>query len=175
MAIRDKWNKIKSDKKTVTLITIMGGIGICLIMISSLLPDNSKDENVSESVTEVSESEDFCSNTEKHLTEFLRNIDGVGEVKVYLTVSNDGEYVYATEDKISKSENKTEEESEYVIIGGNSDKTALIRTVRNPEINGVIIACTGGDSAIVQETVYKAVSTVFDIPTYKIYVTRLKE
>ena len=175
MAIRDFFSSMKSDKKALTAVTVLGAAGLCLIMLSSLLPgDDKKAEEKSEPQTTASVSADFCGETERRLTEFLKNIEGVGEVKVYLNVSGDEEYIYATEGKTSISENKTEEERSYVMIGGSGSKTALVETVKAPEITGAVIACSGCDSAAVQEMVYKAVSTALDIPTSQIYVTKLK-
>lgn len=176
MAIHDLINSIKTDKKALTVVTVLGAVGLCLIMLSSFLPDNSKkNEKKTETQASVSNvSEDYCLDTEKRLAEFLKNIEGVGEVRVYLTVNGEEEYVYATEGKTSISENKKEEERKYVMIGGSSDKTALVETVKSPKINGAVIACSGCDSAAVQEKIYKAVSTALDIPTSQIYVTKLK-
>lgn len=178
MSIRDLLNSMKSDKKALTAVTVLGAAGLCLIMLSSLLPGDGKEKDKTENnepqIAATADSEVFCVETEKRLTEFLKDIEGVGDVKVYLTVEGDEEYVYATEGKTSISENKTEEERKYVMIGGSSDKTALIETVKAPEICGAVVACTGCDSAAVQEEVYKAVSTALDIPTSRIYVTKLK-
>ncbi|MCD8187331.1 MAG: hypothetical protein LUD57_01685 [Ruminococcus sp.] len=60
------------------------------------------------------------------------------------------------------------------MIGESGSKTALVETVNSPEIVGAVIACTGCDSAAVQEEIYKTVSTVLDLPTSKIYVTKLR-
>lgn len=176
MEIFNKLKELKSDKKTVTAVTVLGAVGMLLIMISSLLPEEDKDKGKVSSEPQTAEfsSENYCAETEQRLEEFLENIEGVGETQVYLTVSGEEEYVYATEGKSSTSENKTEEEKSYVMIGGGNEKTALIETVKSPEICGAVVACTGCDSPVIQEKIYKAVSTALGIPTGKIYVTKLK-
>lgn len=176
MEIFSRIKEMKSDKKAVTAVTMLGAAGLLLIMISSLLPESEKeDEKVSsEPQTAEFSSASYCAETEQRLEEFLKNIEGVGEVKVYLTVSTEEEYVYAKEGKSSTSENKTEEEKSYVMIGGGSGKTALIETVKPPEICGAVVACTGCDSPVIQEKIYKAVSTALGISTAKVYVTKLK-
>lgn len=173
--MREILRALKNDKRAVTAITVIGAAGLCLIMLTTLLPesDKKKEKSTAEaSVTGISE--DFRTDTEKRLKEFLENIEGVGEAEVYLTVNEDEEYVYATEGKTSISENKTEEEYSYVMIGGSGEKTALIETVKAPEIEGAVIACTGSDSPVIQEIVYEAVSTALNIPTGRIYVTKLR-
>ncbi|MBE6861284.1 MAG: hypothetical protein E7497_00075 [Ruminococcus sp.] len=175
MGIGELIRSLGSDKKALSAVMILGAAGLCLILISSLLPGvKEKEYKTAESCTVTSMSEDYCKETEKRLSEFLRKIEGVGEVEVYLTVSNEEEYVYATEGKSSESENKKEEEYQYVMVGGSGDKTALIETVKAPQISGAVIACSGCDSPVVQEMVYKAVSTALGIPTSRIYVTSLK-
>lgn len=176
MEIINKLKNMTKDKKAVTVVTLLGATGLLLIMISSILPENSEEiEKVSNELQQCEfSSESYCVDTEQRLEEFLAKIEGVGEVKVYLTVSSEEEYVYATEGKTSVSEKKKEEEKSYVIIGSGSDKTALVETVRNPEISGAVVACTGCDSPRIQEKIYKAVSTALGIPTGKIYVTKLK-
>ncbi len=176
MEIFEKIKDLKGDKKAITVVTLLGAAGLLLIMISSFLPEEDENETavIAETQTAEFSSASYCNETESRLEEFLKNIEGVGEVQVYLTVSSEEEYIYATEGKSSKSENKTEEEKSYVMIGGGSDKTALIETVKPPEICGAVIACTGCDSPVIQEKIYNAVSTALDIPTGKIYVTKLK-
>lgn len=176
MEIFDKLKEMKNNKKTVTAVTMLGAAGLLLIMLSSILPDDEKKKEDAEIRPEAEMlcAESYCHETEQRLEEFLKNIEGVGEVQVYLTVSGEEEYVYATEKKSSTSENKKEEEKSYVMIGGGNEKTALVETVKAPEICGAVIACTGCDSPVIQEKVYKAVSTALGIPTGKIYVTKLK-
>lgn len=177
MKIAEKIGGIKKDKKTVTAVMILGIGGLLLIMLSSVLPEKKQNKNETANAlhqnTET-DSEAYCRETEQRLERFLSSVEGAGEVKVYLTVGTDERYVYAKEGKQSRSENKTEEEEKYVIIGGGSEKKALIETIETPEITGAVIACTGCDSPIVTERIYKAVSAALGISTGKIYVTKLK-
>ena len=167
MKLNELINKLVSGKKSAAIIVAAGTLGLCLIMISSLLPKENKkipekSQAESENVT------DYCIETEKKLTDFLSRIDGVGKVNVLVTLNNREEYVYAKEGRKVISDNKTEEEEEYVMIGGSGEKSALI------EISGVVIACSGSGSAVVRESIYNSVSVAFNIPTSRIYVTQLE-
>ena len=176
MKIPDKIMNMKTDKKMMTAVVVLGIAGLLLIMISSLIPEKKKNDSVaaeSASVTDMSDAESYCSETEKRLEKFLSNINGVGNVKVYLTVGSSERYVYAAEGRHSKTENKTEEEHKYVIIGTNGSKSALIETVNSPKIVGAVVACSGCSSPVVQEEIYRTVSTALGIPTSQIYVTKL--
>lgn len=161
------------EKKTVA-VTVLGAVGLLLIMISSVLPDKKQSAPLPSADLPVSTftPDSYRLETENRLKEFLEKIDGAGDVEVYLTVGSGERYIYASEEKKFKSDNKTEEENKYVIFG--SEKEPLVETVENPEITGAVIACTGGGSPIVEERIYKAVSSALGISTNKIYVTKMK-
>ncbi len=99
-----------------------------------------------------------------------------GEITASSSVNDKatGEYVYAQNSKRESDPDSVSESGEYVIIGGNGDKKALVRKVDNPEIMGVVVVCEGGESNVVKEKVYNAVSAAFGIPSQKIFVTGSK-
>ena len=109
---------------------------------------------------------------EIQLKRILERIDGVGKSEIMVTVGATEEYVYAQEGKTQTGEKNTSEESQYVIIGSGGGKQALLKKIVSPEISGVVIICEGGDSSIVKERVYNAVSAVFNIPSQRIFVTK---
>lgn len=175
MRIPEKIKEMFKGRKALTLTTALGIAGMLLIMVSSLIPE--KNQTAEKTVSPAASSADaaaYCAETEKRLEDFLSDIEGAGEVRVYLTVGSSETTVYATEEKRSRSDNKTEEEEKYVMIGSGSDKGALIETVQAPSIEGAVIACSGCDRPEVQERIYKAVSAALGIPTAKIYVTKLR-
>ncbi len=174
MEIIEKIKNMQKEKRLLTAVTVLGMAGLLLIMISSLIPEGREEPEAAGTKALASYSESYCRETEMRLEEFLRSVEGAGEVKVYLTVGSDERYVYATEGKNSKSDNKTEVEEKYVIIGSGSDRSALVETVEAPEIEGAVIACTGSGSPVVEERIYKAVSAALGLPTSKIYVTKLE-
>ena len=168
MEITDRIKKFLREKSSLA-VTVLGIIGLLLILVSSMIPEKSAKKEIKAESSAIAESE----NTEKRLENFLSEIDGVGKAKVYISFGRSERYVYASEEKKSRSENKSEEEDKIVIVGG-SDRNALIETVEPPEISGAVVVCTGGASAEVTERVYKAVSAALGIPVSKIYVTQSK-
>ncbi|MCQ2459511.1 MAG: hypothetical protein MJ081_03955 [Ruminococcus sp.] len=88
-------------------------------------------------------------------------------------MNTDERYIYATENRISVSDDRREEEKSYVMTGNGGERKALVETVEIPNISGAVIACDGYDSAVVQERIYKAVSAALNLETGKIYVTKL--
>ncbi len=87
------------------------------------------------------------SRLEQRLAEILGEIEGVGNVRVMVTLD-------------------TSEQTEY---GRNAD---MRLSVTAPKVRGVIVVCDGGDSVTVREKVINAVSGVFGINTLRISVTR---
>lgn len=175
MTFHEFYENLKSDVRRLKILKILFIAGFCLILISYFFSGGGDDEKKSEKSAQPSESvSEYRDETERRLTDFLRNIEGVGEVKVYLTYEGEKEYVYAREGRTSVSENKKEEEYKYVMTGGSSDKTALVETVKLPEVKGAVIACSGSENAAVCQSVYKAAATALGIPTSCIYVTKLR-
>lgn len=164
----------KLKEKKTTVITVLGIVGLLLIMISTVLPDKKQSDVLPKEdiVSDVINVDSYRIETEQRLKDFLEKIDGAGEVEVYLTVGSGERYIYAAEEKTVKSDNKTEEENKYVTYG--SSKEPLLETVETPEITGAVIVCTGGESPTVEERIYKAVSSALGISTGKIYVTKMK-
>lgn len=173
MQIAEKLRNIRNSGDVTKIITVCGCIGLALIMLSSFLPDKKTESPPAKKTVSVSDTSWFCDETEKRLEEFLSKIEGAGEVQVCITVGTGERCVYASEDRRSKSENRTEEERKYVIIGNGNEKNALVETVEPPEIIGVAVACSGCGSPVVQERIYKAVSAVLGMDTGRIYVTKL--
>lgn len=172
MEIISKLLKFSENSKMSKAVVICGVTGLLLIALSSVCGNKgSKDKSESENYS-ISACE-YCAETEKRLEKFLNSIDGAGKVKVYLTVNTDERYIYATENRISVSDDRREEEKSYVMTGNGGERKALVETVEIPNISGAVIACDGYDSAVVQERIYKAVSAALNLETGKIYVTKL--
>lgn len=138
---------------------------LSVILILTLNSFESEDETTTESETIPEVSSEYAEALRLQLEEIISKIDGVGDVTVMLTIESSASYVYTTD--IGKDELETK--TETVIIG---NKEALIERIDNPQVSGVLVVCTGGDRAVIQEQVIKAVSTVLDIPSNKVYVAK---
>ena len=173
MEIYEKLKNLIKEKKTAAVF-VLGIAGLVLIMLSSIFSGKNTADYEPPAVSEEVTAESYCKETEKRLEDFLKNIEGAGDVRVYLSVGTGEKYVYAAEKNTKSSENQREEDTKYVIVGGGSEKSALVETVRTPEITGAVIACTGCGSPAVQERIYKAASAALGLPTSKIFVTQMK-
>ena len=136
---------IKSEKG-IKLIFAAGLILILVIAFSGVF-SGSRSKTAVTQRTAAEEFSEYESGLEKRLTEILSEIEGVGSVKVMVTLD-------------------TTEQTEY---GKNAD---MLISVTAPKVRGVIVVCDGGDSITVKEKVIDAVSGVFGINTLHISVTR---
>ncbi|MDE6798430.1 MAG: hypothetical protein K2J36_10550, partial [Ruminococcus sp.] len=98
MEVAEKFRDLPKDKKLLAVVMFLGIAGLIFIMLSAVIPDGKNTETVGYSEENgVNSTENFRIDTEKRLEEFLKNIDGAGDVKVCITVATDQRYVYATE------------------------------------------------------------------------------
>lgn len=164
--------KVTSEKSGTRILVAIGTAGLCIIMLSSVFTGSSDDKKVKDEGKKDSSS--FCIETEKKLEKFICALEGVSEAEVLITLGSEEELVFAKEGRTIITDEKKEEEKQYVMVGANSGKSALVETVRTPEINGIAVAYSGNNSAAVREAIYKSVSTALNIPTSRIYVTLLK-
>lgn len=82
------------------------------------------------------------------ILDMVRSIKGAGEAKVLLTLENSYEYVYLDDGK-------------------------TLRKINEPTIRGVVVVCTGGDSATVCAQITELLTTVLNIPSTKVCISKL--
>lgn len=163
-SLTDNIRKIIGGRGFLTAALIMGAVGMLLILFSSGSGDRKKTERGDE-LTFVS-SEEYRQSLEERLENMLSRIQGVGDVKVTITLGATEEYIYAEENKV----NGDRISNEYVI----ADKGGIITRIDSPQITGAVIVCEGGGNTQVCEKVYKAVSVSLGIPANRICVVKMK-
>ena len=171
-------------ERAIKIIVVVGFIGIGLVLLSQLF-DGGGSKAASSSVQEPTDTAAYQHELEERLEGILSGLAGVGKVDVMVTLDGSSEYVFAeggkssedqsqeyTDGSLSKSERSSESESDYVLVDGPSGKSALVKTVIEPKIRGVLVVCEGAGSPLVEQRVLEAVSKVFGISTTKICVTK---
>lgn len=156
-------------KETPKLWIYIGIAAACVVLLLMMRTPKTRDDTALPPVTAVEHTvrPSYQEELEQRLQDIISEIQGVGKVTVMVTISGSEENVYAED--ISESEQKTDRET--VIVGS---KEALLKATKNPEVKGVLVVCSGGDRPQIQEKVVNAVSTVLDIPTSKVFVTKSK-
>jgi stage III sporulation protein AG len=161
-------NRIKTDKK-LFIIVLAGIVGVVLLVLSELLPEENKDEPKPEKISVASETNNYEAELENRLTELIESINGAGKTKVMLTVDCGDENVYATENKTDNGKNETE----YVLVETDGNNSGMLLKVWMPEIRGVAIVCQGADSAKVREEITGVVTAVLGISTNRVNIAKM--
>ena len=157
--------KLKNTPRLWMYIGIAAACIVLLLMMRTPKPQAGTSPPITPS--EQTAKPSYQDELEQRLQGIISEIHGVGNVKVMVTISGSEENIFAED--ISESEQKSDRET--VIIGS---KEALLKATKNPEVKGVLVVCSGGDRPQIQEKVVNAVSTVLDIPTSKVFVTKSK-
>lgn len=175
---------LKNDK----VIKIIIGVGLAIILIIFLSDLFAKEESdvISEAIIVENQTDYYEKQLEEKLIKVLSKIDNVGEISVMVTLDSAREYIFA-EELNQSADNKeeydngdkksvdisTKNENSYILVdGGQGRKEALIKTVIEPKIRGVIVVCDGGENPVIKEKIVEAVSKIFNITSVKICVTK---
>lgn len=160
------WNGKKSSNKTLT-----NTAGKQLAMTEK---DVVNDSNDNESL-------------EQRLEKILSQIQGVGDVNVFINYSESSETVamYNENKKTSTTEETdtsggtrkveaVDSQKEIVYQEENGEKTPIIQKTVQPKIEGAIITAKGAGNATVKTNIIQAVEAATGLATHKIQVFEMK-
>lgn len=112
---------------------------------------------------------------EEKLEQILSQIQGVGKVKVLLSVAQGEQVVYVVDEDRSDATDSDSLRRETVIVTDTERaQTGLISQVLPPTYLGAVIVCQGGDLPGVQLAVVEAVSDATGLTADKISVLKMK-
>ena len=161
------WNGKKSSNKTIT-----NSAGKQLASVRTTQDTDSTQLNSGTS-----------NNLEKRLEEILKNIEGVGDVKVFINYSETSETVamYNENSKTSTTEEtdksggvrkveETDSQKEIVYQEQNGNKTPIVQKTIEPKIEGAIITAKGASNINVKTNIIQAVEAATGLATHKIQV-----
>ena len=132
--------------------------------------------------------EGYAKRMEEELQELLSAMEGVGEVKVMITIRDLGEQVvekdvpsesgWVSETDSAggtrESESARQEESTVYITDSEGNRTPYISRTTQPEIEGVTVVAQGGGDALIQKNITEVIQALFDIEAHKIKVVKMK-
>lgn len=168
-----------------TLLFAAGLIGIALIAFApgiSFGSDASEAERPAEQTAEG-----YAAALEERLTSILQDVEGVGKVKVMITLKSGYSYVYAKQEKNNsdrledskaadsrKTQEKNVTEETYILVDGpGGGKEPLVTAQIEPEIKGVVVVCQGGGNPVVAARVTETVTVALNISSTQITVSQL--
>ena len=167
--LREIAEKIKNSDKKLKIFVAIGIIGILLILLSEAVP-----AGVSKNEKKESDYSNYVSSLEEETKQVVESIDGVGKCVVMITLKASNENVYARNTDENNSSSSISKSDEYVFYKGDSGETPVLLKEYFPQINGIAVVCSGADNYAVKESIISCLSSVFDIPTSKISVTKIK-
>lgn len=184
--LKNKVTEVFRGQKSRVLLFV-GIAGMCLILLSTILPVGTAKKNPALGSTAQLTSEQYIAQLEERLSGIIGSIEGVGRCEVMVTAENGVEYVYAIEesqnvnqtnsyegDEVKKQTQQQNTEQKYIVVdAGSGKKEALLKTQRQPTIQGVVVVCEGAGSMVVQERVTQVVTTALGISYNKVCVTKI--
>lgn len=179
----------KLPKKNQLLIILL--IGILLLVIVFPSPGGeekeTKESGMSASATASQDSQgEYEAYLEEKTAETLRQVDGVGEVTVMITLKSGGQKI-VEKDQSSSAQTTEEEDSSGGVRSVediSSDKTSIYEQEADgtstpyvskelfPEIEGVVVIAEGGDNAVVAQNITEAVQALFGVEAHKIKIMK---
>ena len=141
-------------------------LGIVLMMIPfGDQPESTEEIYINESSVSV----------EERLKTVLSQIYGVGAVDVMLKELTGEEYIYQTdEDRVLSGDSTSVRGKTITVTDGQRNDVGLIRQIKPPTYQGVIVICQGGDDPKVRLAVAEAVSKITGLGTDRIAVLKMK-
>lgn len=148
-----------------------------------------EDGNVYMVESGVLQEEYIIEKLEQRLEEILSSMQGVGRVKVMVTLASSGEKIVEKDIPLERSnivendstggnrstnEMYSQEETVY-IINAEGDKIPYVIKENSAVVEGVSVVAEGGDQAQVQKNISEAIQALFGIEAHKIKVVKMKQ
>ena len=117
-----------------------------------------------------SQQESYVSYLENRLEEVLGQMEGVGKVKVMITVSDTGETVV---EKDIRTTIDSETQEETVFVEDNTGSYPYVGKEIMPSIEGIVVVAEGGGNATVAANISNAAMALFPVEAHKIIVVKM--
>lgn len=182
--------RFSGDKKNQLLIIVL--VGVLLIVIIWPTSDGSGETSQLTAVTEnISSTDDtleaYVKKQEERLEKLLGSIQGAGQVTVMITAKGSKTLVVEKDTSTSNSNvnesdsaggSRTSADSTYdettVLNNSSGNGQPYVIQELEPEIEGVVVACEGGEKPEIVDAITQAVSVLYNLPVHKIKVVSMK-
>lgn len=147
-------------------------------------------ENISEMYDTGNATQDaYVANLEERLAETLCYMQGVGRVKVMVTLKASAEKIVEKDVPSSRSNtteidaqggnrsvnDMTSEESTVYIMDENGTQTPYVVKNMEPTVEGVVVVAEGGNNAEISKSITEAIQALFNLEAHKIKVIQMKK
>lgn len=163
------WNK----DKIMRLLLWLGLAGILLIGVSEVWSHRDKTAEEPTAISLTGEQVEKA--LERRITALLRQVEGVGNCQVMVTLESGERAVYAA-DTVSAAEadGSSSLSEQYLTVDTAEGPAGLLLTHLQPTIKGVAVVCDGGGNAVIQQRVIRVVTAAFHISERRVCVVPQK-
>jgi stage III sporulation protein AG len=173
---------------SIILVCILVVLSTDMFKSTSTAQINNQSKLSQDNVSISSNPQDYEVAAENELKVLLENIDGVGRVKVMLTIDGSEEQIPAVNKNDSKSNTKEKDNtggtrettqdnngSTIVITNDGTKSQPLIVKTNKPKILGVCVVADGAKEKYIQLEITQAVTRLFNITPEKVSVYPMKK
>lgn len=197
---REKWFREENFKKWFRkdnlIILILSGVLLFVIALptgksggtdSGLVTADFTDQALTKQDSASLAEEEYTAQLEERLRETLSKMEGVGQVKVMITLKSSQELVVQKEQPYSRSSttesdtqggsrtiSQIEMEDQTVYRTSGSDSEPYVIKTLPPEIQGVVVVAEGAGNGTVNRTIVEMVQALFDVEAHKVRVVKME-
>ena len=167
-------SKLRSlfDRYKFVLVVILAGV---VLLLLPSFGEEKRDGGAVESSQESGSDPFQVEELERKLEQALAQIDGVGEVRVVLTLQSGPRRILAQDSQSTVDEGRTEAEVTNVVISAGSGVEGTVTLQQlSPQFQGALVVCSGGGEPTVQLRLVEAVSALTGLGADKISVCKGK-
>lgn len=197
---REKWFREENFKKWFRkdnlIILILSGVLLFVIALptgkssgtdSGLVTADFTDQALTKQDSASLAEEEYTAQLEERLRETLSKMEGVGQVKIMITLKSSQELVVQKEQPYSRSSttesdtqggsrtiSQIEMEDQTVYRTSGSDSEPYVIKTLPPEIQGVVVVAEGAGNGTVNRTIVEMVQALFDVEAHKVRVVKME-
>lgn len=164
-------------------VWLLLGSGALLCLLVAFWPFGKEEASTSSAVSQTQDDfqEQYRLSLQTQVEELLGEMEGVGRVKVYLTLSSTQKTQYQSDSSRQTDRTDGEAQTAYqdsaeqqvvLVEDDQGNSKALVSSVLLPQVQGVAVVCDGGDSPTVQKRISDAVSALLNIGASQISIAR---
>ncbi len=172
--------KIKQIIQNPRVLIIAGVCGILLIFISSLFSSDNSDKIKSAKTVDTYDAEQYCESLENDVKSIVTGITGDKKPTVVITLESGIRYSYVSTEETDTSSStgntsdqlsESKKQSYITVKTTDGGEQPLIVTEIMPQIRGVAIICSNGNSEAVVEKIKNAVTAALNITSKRVYIS----
>ena len=157
-----RWSELWKKYKFVLLVVLVG-------IILMLLPVSSQTKETEENKSQIPQESFDLAAMEQRMEEVLGKIDGVGKLRLMLTLQS-GTPLTLAEDT-QRDQDRTQRET-VTLNRGSGHQEIVITNRFYPVYQGAVVVCQGADSSAVRLAITETVQALTGLPSDRIRVAK---